>query len=158
MRRQSGFGGNGDKREETCDISEKMPWEKPSEFNPDPGQNGALENFLNKVTAYLSDPKNKRKFVDNLTHGESEALKDLSMWNKDEKNNLRVITVQDKGSCFLVDFKGKYWKIICNMFRIPKHLVLMTCTIAFQICKKSANGQENGRGKVFLGRRNAIGL
>ena len=84
-----------------------MPWEKPSEFNPDPGQNEALENFLNKVMAYLFDPKNKRKFVDNLTHGEREALRDLSTWNKDEKNP-RVIRVQDKGSCFVVDFKAKY--------------------------------------------------
>ena len=62
-----------------------------------PGQNEALENFLNKVMAYLFDPKNKRKFVDNLTHGEREALRDLSTWNKDEKNP-RVIRVQDKGS------------------------------------------------------------
>ena len=66
-----------------------------------------MENFLNKVMAYLFDPKNKRKFVDNLTHGEREALRDLSTWNKDEKN-LRVIRVQDKGSCFVVDFKAKY--------------------------------------------------
>ena len=57
--------------------------------------------------AYLFDPKNKRKFVDNLTHGEREALRDLSTWNKDEKNP-RVIRVQDKGSCFVVDFKAKY--------------------------------------------------
>ena len=84
-----------------------MPWEKPSEFKPDPGQNEALENFLNKVMAYLFDPKNKRKFVNNLTHGEREALRDLSTWNKDEKNP-RVIRVQDKGSCFVVDYKAKY--------------------------------------------------
>ena len=79
-----GEGGKGEKREETSAISEKMPWEKLSEFNPDPGQNEALENFLNKVMACLFDPKNKRKFVDNLTHGEREALRDLSMRNKDE--------------------------------------------------------------------------
>ena len=38
-------GGKGDKKVETCVISEKMPWEKPNEFHPDPGQNEALENF-----------------------------------------------------------------------------------------------------------------
>ena len=52
-----------------------MPWEKRSEFNPDPGQNEAFENFLNKVMAYLFDPKNKRKFVDNLTHGGKGGFK-----------------------------------------------------------------------------------
>ena len=115
-----------------------------------------MENFLNKVMAYLFDPKNKRKFVDNLTHGEREALRDLSTWNKDEKN-LRVIRVQDKGSCFVVDFKAKYVENNLQYVSDPKHLVLMTWTIAFQICKKSANGQENGRSKVFLGCWNAIG-
>ena len=140
------------KREKTGVISKKMPWEKPNEFNPDSGQNEALGNFLNKVMAYIFDPKNKRKFVDNFTHREG---RDLRRWNKDERNP-SVIRVQDKGSCFLVDFYRMNVEIICSMFLTSKHLVLMAWTIAFQICKKSANGQDNGRWKVFLGCRNAM--
>ena len=45
--------------------------------------------------------------VDNLTAEEREALWDLSKWNKDP-NNPRLIKIQDKGSCFVVDFKDSY--------------------------------------------------
>ena len=148
-------GGKGEKREETGAISEKMPWEKPSEFNPAPGQSEALEDFLNKVMAYLFDPKNKRKFVDNLTHGEREALRDLSTWNKDEKNP-RVIRVQDKGSCFVVDFKAKYVENNLQYVSDPK--TFSSDDVDNSISNlQNGNGQENGRGKVFLGCRNAIG-
>ena len=47
------------------------------------------------------------KRVDNLTAEEREALRDLSKWNKDP-NNPRLIRIQDKGSCFVVDFKDSY--------------------------------------------------
>ena len=45
--------------------------------------------------------------IDNLTSEERGALRDLSKWNKDP-NNPRLIRVQDKGSCFVVDFKDSY--------------------------------------------------
>ena len=67
----------------------------------------ALEEFLTEVMGYISDPKNMGKRVDNLTSEERGALRDLSKWNKDP-NNPRLIRVQDKGSCFMVDFKDSY--------------------------------------------------
>ena len=93
--------------ESYCD--DKMPWEKPSDFDPLTGENEALEDFLTQVFQYLFDPKNSRKFVDNLTKEERGALKEISKWNGD-MTNPRVVRVQDKGSCFVVDFKENYVK------------------------------------------------
>ena len=80
---------------------------KAIEFDPVPGENMALEEFLTEVMGYIFDPKNMGKRVDNLTAEEREALRDLSKWNKDP-NNPRLIRIQDKGSCFVVDFKDSY--------------------------------------------------
>ena len=90
-----------------------MPWEKQSNFDPPPGENEVLEDFLTQVFQYLFNPKNSRKFVDNLTKEERGALKEISKWNGD-RTNPRVSRVQDKGSCFVVDFKEKYVKNHCQ--------------------------------------------
>ena len=66
-----------------------------------------LEGFSTEVMGYIFDPKNMGKRVDNLTAEEREALRDLSKSNKDP-NNPRLIRIQDKGSCFVVDFKDSY--------------------------------------------------
>ena len=55
---------------------------------------------------YIFDHKNMGERVDSLTSEERGALRDLSKWNKDP-NNPRLIRVQDKGSCFVVDFKDR---------------------------------------------------
>ena len=67
----------------------------------------ALEEFLTEVMGYVFDPKNMRKRVDNLTSEERGELRDFRKCNKDP-NNPRLIRVQDKGSCFVVDFKDRY--------------------------------------------------
>ena len=100
--RRSQEGGGGEISEGT-----KCPWTKASEFGPVPGENMDLEEFLTEVMGYIFDPKNMGKRVDNLTAEEREALRDLSKWNKDP-NNPRLIRIQDKGSCFVVDFKDSY--------------------------------------------------
>ena len=66
-----------------------------------------LVEFLTEVMGYIFYPKNMGKRVGNLTSEERGALRDLSKWNKDP-NNSRLIRVQDKGSCFVVDFKDSY--------------------------------------------------
>ena len=70
------------------EISEstKYPWTKASEFDPVPGENMALEEFLTEVMGYIFDPKNMGERVDNLTAEEREALRDLSKCNKDPNN------------------------------------------------------------------------
>ena len=87
-------GGGGEISEST-----KYPWTKASEFDPVLGENMALEEFLTEVMGYIFYPKNIGERID--------TLRDLSKWNKDP-NNLRLIRVQDKGSCFVVDFKDSY--------------------------------------------------
>ena len=67
----------------------------------------ALEEFLTEVMGYIFYPKNMGKRIDNLISEERGAMRDLSKWNKDP-NNPRLIRVQDKGSCFVVDFKDSY--------------------------------------------------
>ena len=67
----------------------------------------ALEEFLTEVIGYIFDPKNMGKRIDNLTSEERGAQRDLSKWNKDPDNS-RFIRVQDKGFCFVVDFKDSY--------------------------------------------------
>ena len=90
-------------------ISEnkKYPRTKASQFDPVPGENMALEDFLTEVMEYIFDPKNIGKRVDNLTSEERGVLRDLSKWNKDP-NNPRLIRVHNKGSCFVMDFKDRY--------------------------------------------------
>ena len=100
--RRSQEGGGGEISEGT-----KYPSTKASEFDPVPGENMALVEFLTEVMGYIFDHKNMGKRVDNLTAEEREALRDLSKWNKNP-NNPRLIRIQDKGSCFLVDFKDSY--------------------------------------------------
>ena len=51
--------------------------------------------------------KNKRKYKDNTSVEERQALINVSMWNRDP-DNPRVIRVQDKGSRFVVDWKEAY--------------------------------------------------
>ena len=91
------------------EISEstKYSWAKASEFDPVLGENMALDEFLTKVMGYIFDPKNMAKRVDNLTSEERGVLRDLSKWNTDP-NNPRLIRVQDKCFCFVVDFKDSY--------------------------------------------------
>ena len=48
-----------------------------SEFDPMPGEDMALEEFLTEVMGYIFDPKNMGNRVD---------LRDLSKWNKDPNN------------------------------------------------------------------------
>ena len=67
----------------------------------------ALKKFLTEVMGYIFDPKNIGKRIDDLTSEEKGALRDLSKWDKDP-NNPRLIRMQDKGSCFVVDFKDTY--------------------------------------------------
>ena len=102
IREETGEEGMG-----TSFNTDKLPWEKLSTFDPPPGQNDTLEEFLTSVFEYVFNPKNTRKFVDNLTREERMALRDMSHWNGD-KSNPEVIRVQDKGSCFVVDYKQKY--------------------------------------------------
>ena len=71
--RRSQEGGGGEISEGT-----KYPWTKASEFDPVPGENMALEEFLTEVMRYIFDPKNMGKRVNNLTAEEREALRDLS--------------------------------------------------------------------------------
>ena len=54
MHSQEGGGG---------EISEgtNYPWTKASEFEPVPGENMALEEFLIEVMGYIFDPKNMGK-------------------------------------------------------------------------------------------------
>ena len=49
---------------------------KPSTLDPPPSQNDTLEEFLTSVFEYVFNPKNTRKFVDNLTREERMALRD----------------------------------------------------------------------------------
>ena len=90
-----------------------MPWEKPSNFDLPPGENEVIEDFLTQVFQYLFNPKNSRKFLDNLKKEEWGTLREISKWNGD-KADPRVIRVQDKGSCFLVDFKENYVENHCQ--------------------------------------------
>ena len=55
-------------REETGDEgmgtsldTDKMPWVKPSTFDPPPGQNDTLEEFLISVFEYVFNPKNTQE-------------------------------------------------------------------------------------------------
>ena len=65
IREETGEEGMG-----TSLDTDKMPWEKPSTFDPPPGLNDTLEEFLTSVFEYVFSPKNTRKFVDNLTREE----------------------------------------------------------------------------------------
>ena len=87
--------------------SKNKPWQSASSFSPEPEENTALEKFLFQIYRYLFDPKNERKFKDNISVEERQALINMSMWNKDP-DNPRVIRVQDKGSRFVVDWKETY--------------------------------------------------
>ena len=60
------------------EVELEKPWTKPSDFNPRPGDNGALELFLLQVECCLFDPRNARKVKDNLTQVQRNALKSLS--------------------------------------------------------------------------------
>ena len=86
---------------------EKEPWKQKSDFSPCPGESEALEKFLTELQIFLFNPENRNKFKDNLSADEREALRDLQKWNKDP-DNPRVISVQDKGSRFVVDWKKRY--------------------------------------------------
>ena len=91
---------------------EKAPWEQMNSFSPTPGENAVLERFLTELFAYLFNSKNRNKFKDNLSRGgggggEREALKEMQKWNRDPENP-RVIRVQDKGSRFVIDLRGRY--------------------------------------------------
>ena len=108
LREQNGEGSHSESYGD-----DKMPWEKQSNFDPPPGENEVPEDFLTQVFQYLFNPKNSRKFVDNLMKEERGDLKEISEWNGDRANP-RVIRVQDKGSCFVVDFKENYVKNHCQ--------------------------------------------
>ena len=104
---------NGESSHSESYGDDKTPWEKQSNFDPPPSENEVLEDFLTQVFQYLFNPKNSRKFVDNLMKEERGALKEISKWNGDRANP-RVIRVQDKGSCFVLDFKENYVKNHCQ--------------------------------------------
>ena len=87
--------------------SKNKPWQSASSFSPEPGENTALEKFLFQIYRYLFDPKIEKKFKDNISVEERQALINMSMWDKDP-DNPRVIWVQDKGSRFVVDWKETY--------------------------------------------------
>ena len=95
LREQNGEGSHSESYGD-----DKMPWEKQSNFDPPPGENKVLEDFLTQVFQYLFNPKNSRKFVDNLTKEERGALKEISKWNGDRANP-RVI--QGDKTTFRVD-------------------------------------------------------
>ena len=85
------------------------PWAKPSNFTPKAGDNEALEDFLMQVYQDLFNPKNRKWVNDNLTSGERDSLRAISKWNKDHQNP-RVVTVEDKGSGFVIDWKENYFR------------------------------------------------
>ena len=58
--------------------------------------NKNLENFIAKIEKDLFNPENVKKVRHNLSKDEKAALKDIRNWDKN------VVTVQDKGSRFLV--------------------------------------------------------
>ena len=103
-------GYNVGHQEEVDNIeneSKNKPWQSASSFSPEPGENTALEKFLFQIYRYLFDPKNERKFKDNISVEERQSLINIIMWNKD-LDNPRVTRVQDKGSRFVVDWKETY--------------------------------------------------
>ena len=87
--------------------SKNKPWQSASSFSSERGESIVLEKFLFQIYRYLFDPKNERKYKDNISVEERQALINMSMWNRD-RDNLRVIRVQDKGSRFVVDWKETY--------------------------------------------------
>ena len=78
-------------------YDDSEPWTKKSNFNPVPGQNEALEEFILELENYLFDPSNTRKVRDNLTQDERQCLKEISTWNQDE-NCDKMFRIQDIGS------------------------------------------------------------
>ena len=99
----------------TMNTSEEMDneieysklWAKPSNFQPTPGKNEALEEFLFEVESYLFDPSNTRNVTYNLSKEEKLCLNGLSRWNKDGKNP-RMFRIQDKGSRLVAELKERY--------------------------------------------------
>ena len=80
------------------------PWKKSSEFEPQAGENETVEEFLEAVYNDLFYQKNRRYVTDNLSREERGSLREFMRWNRD-RNNPRVIRVEDKGSSFVVDWK-----------------------------------------------------
>ena len=85
------------------------PWKKNSEFEPHAGENETVEEFLDGVYKDLFDPKNRRYVKDNLSREEIGSLREFMGWNRD-RNNPRVIRVEDKGSSFVVVWKSNYFE------------------------------------------------
>ena len=54
-------------------YDDSEPWTKNSNFNPFPGQNEALEEFILELENYLFDPSNTRKVRDNQTEMNGNA-------------------------------------------------------------------------------------
>ena len=87
--------------------SEDGSWKPKSTFDPDLGDKDSLEEFLSEVQSHTFGPHKWKKFMDNLTPDERQALWELSSWNKDPKDP-RVIRIQDKGSRFVVEWRDRY--------------------------------------------------
>ena len=66
--------GNSDLESETT----RYPWTPKSTFDPQPGVNPALEEFLTEVYSDLFNPANRRKVKDNLSRDERQSLRKLS--------------------------------------------------------------------------------
>ena len=59
--------------------SKNKPWKSASSFSPEPGENIALEKLLFQIYKYLYDPKNERKYKDNISVEERQTLINMSM-------------------------------------------------------------------------------
>ena len=89
--------GDSDLESETT----RYPWTPKNTFNP------ALEEFLTEVYSDLFNPTNRRKIKDNLCRDEKQSFRKLSRWNRDRESS-RIISVEDKGSSLVVDWKDNY--------------------------------------------------
>ena len=66
-------------------------------------------SIIAHIYIYAIDPKNRRYVKDNLSREERGSLREFMGWNRD-RNNPRVIRVEDKGSSFVVDWKTNYFE------------------------------------------------
>ena len=77
------------------------------------------------------------------------ALWDMSHWNGDESNP-KVIRVQGKGSCFIVDYKQKYVENHLRYIRDERTFQIDTDDLSQQTYIKLGIGKGQGTGRVCL--------
>ena len=85
------------------------PWKKNSEFEPQAGENETVQEFLDAAYKDLFDPKKRRYVKGNSSREERGSLREFMGWNRN-RNNPRVIRVEDKGSRFVVDWKTDHFE------------------------------------------------